>query len=574
MNRETIKLLNNFDDDIIELDLSNKNISGILDLKRFELLEKLICSKNKITEIINLSENLIYFDCSYNLIEKISNINKNLEYFNCKVNPLKYLVYPFNILPNKYPKSLNYLEFNYEFNMKIKKLPENLEVLNFNPFDQDNYFNKIEFNHAFDFFPNSIKEFRYNGFIFFKQHNHGNITESINLLDLTNLKNINNFLEHIDEEGEQLIPYFVNKIVLENSSIKFNLISNITRLEINVYDCPITYIPDTITHLIIKSFDPKKIDFFSKLPKSLVYLKIGNKKFTESNLENIIWKFIFDYSDQYAIFKSDDSYYLMLFDTILSFDNFNTFETFEEFINHDSNLELLFVNVDKIKNIDKNTIDTDSIKYIEINNIVDAPTVYNFNFVKVSSLEFEELDNWRKKSDWGIKIFYQEFYYGEVPCFDYLYVENYISDRLLNSLEVSKYLEFGDNFNQEIDNFDCVYSKYLKFGDNFNSKLDCYPRYLEYLSLGQSYNYSFDNYPKKLKYLQVGEIYNKILQDYPESLKYIIKKLNCGTILKYEINDYNIKALKKYDFTLDKNNNSIVALEPDPFDLKNFILIL
>ena len=68
MNNITLKILSNYDKNTKILDISNKEIVGILCLKNFKNLEELNCSFNKITEIYYLPTSLKYLDCSNNKI--------------------------------------------------------------------------------------------------------------------------------------------------------------------------------------------------------------------------------------------------------------------------------------------------------------------------------------------------------------------------------------------------------------------------------------------------------------------------------------------------------------------------
>lgn len=67
---------------VIQLNISNKNISGVLDLKKYIKLKKLDCSNNQITQIINIPKTLKNLDCSNNLIEEFNKFNCELDYFN------------------------------------------------------------------------------------------------------------------------------------------------------------------------------------------------------------------------------------------------------------------------------------------------------------------------------------------------------------------------------------------------------------------------------------------------------------------------------------------------------------
>ena len=102
------------------INISNKNIKGVLDLEFIEL-EELYCSNNEIIEIMNIPRTLKYLNCENNQITSLNNLPDDLSGINCKKNPVKELYYPFNIKPNKYPHKLTHLTFGYKFNQKINK---------------------------------------------------------------------------------------------------------------------------------------------------------------------------------------------------------------------------------------------------------------------------------------------------------------------------------------------------------------------------------------------------------------------------------------------------------------------
>lgn len=72
MNLQTIQILNTYSNHITKLDLSNKNIRGILNLKRFTNLTHLNCSFNQINRIIGLSTTIVKIICSNNKIDNLS----------------------------------------------------------------------------------------------------------------------------------------------------------------------------------------------------------------------------------------------------------------------------------------------------------------------------------------------------------------------------------------------------------------------------------------------------------------------------------------------------------------------
>ncbi len=54
-----MNILNEFADDVTEIDISNKNIKGPLNFTRFTKLTKLYCQYNKISSLDNLPNSLI-----------------------------------------------------------------------------------------------------------------------------------------------------------------------------------------------------------------------------------------------------------------------------------------------------------------------------------------------------------------------------------------------------------------------------------------------------------------------------------------------------------------------------------
>ncbi len=131
MEKTTTQLLSLFDKSVTELDLSNSNISGCLDLNEFKNLEKLNCSHNAITSIKNLPYFIKYLDCSYNKIDSLVDINRFLNYLNCKKNPIKTLYYPFDIKPEKYPRKLEHLIFADEFNQYVDTSTSNFNYCDY-----------------------------------------------------------------------------------------------------------------------------------------------------------------------------------------------------------------------------------------------------------------------------------------------------------------------------------------------------------------------------------------------------------------------------------------------------------
>ena len=121
------------------LNLSNKNIEGLLDLKNFDILEELDCSDNKITEIINIPYSLKYLNCSNNKIISLIDLPKyELTGLICKKNPLEILQYPINKKPSKYPSKLKKIIYDEDFNQPIDNLPQLLIEIYFKEYFQFN----------------------------------------------------------------------------------------------------------------------------------------------------------------------------------------------------------------------------------------------------------------------------------------------------------------------------------------------------------------------------------------------------------------------------------------------------
>ena len=60
-----MELLKSLDKNTKILNISKCGIKGVLDLEDFKNLEELDCSKNEITEIINIPKNIKCVDCSF-----------------------------------------------------------------------------------------------------------------------------------------------------------------------------------------------------------------------------------------------------------------------------------------------------------------------------------------------------------------------------------------------------------------------------------------------------------------------------------------------------------------------------
>jgi len=199
-------LLKKYKYDTKILNITNKNIEGILDLSKFKYLEELDCSNNEINEIINIPTNFNYLNCSNNKITSLLNLPDEMTGLNCKKNKLKELYYPFNIKPKKYPSNLTHLKFGNNFINPIDNLPNSLTHLTLG----------YRFNNPIDNLPSSI----------------------------THLKICGNFNNPID-----------------------NLPNSLTHLKLGYrFNHPIDNLPSSITHLTLGNDFNQPID---NLPKSL-----------------------------------------------------------------------------------------------------------------------------------------------------------------------------------------------------------------------------------------------------------------------------------------------------------------
>ena len=125
MDGYSFRLLKKYDAEIVELDLSNKQIEGILCLKKFTKLSKLDCSYNQITSFENLPASLTELICYENKIFKLDNLPDSLETLNCASNKIKYL--------DNLPKNLInlYCVENQKTNMDELKEKYPIRKLNF-----------------------------------------------------------------------------------------------------------------------------------------------------------------------------------------------------------------------------------------------------------------------------------------------------------------------------------------------------------------------------------------------------------------------------------------------------------
>ena len=121
-NNHILPYINSLPIDITFLDLSNKNIRGVLpDLSRFTNLKKLDVSNNQLRAIFDLNDSIKELNCSNNELRVICKLNNNLKILNCSNNELRQLP-EFNEKLKIVDCSYNELEILPTLNNKLKEL--------------------------------------------------------------------------------------------------------------------------------------------------------------------------------------------------------------------------------------------------------------------------------------------------------------------------------------------------------------------------------------------------------------------------------------------------------------------
>ncbi len=250
---------------IISLDISNKNIKGILNLSDYPHLKYLDCSHNKITRIICVPDSLIKINCSHNKITiidfEIMN-RENIKYIDCSHNPITNLFYNFDIKPNKYPVNLKKIYFGENFNQPLDNLPFGITdiifpdsefcIVKFNqqvnllPDTVKNIYFGCEFNQPLDSLPPGLEKIIFYRFSKFNQ--------PIDLLP-SGLKYLylgNDFSQSVDNLPNGLLHLFLGRSPFFSASID-NLPDSIEELTLNDnYSTPINKLPSSLKLLMIR----------------------------------------------------------------------------------------------------------------------------------------------------------------------------------------------------------------------------------------------------------------------------------------------------------------------------------
>jgi hypothetical protein len=239
--------MTNYDDDNKSfLDLQDENIfeltilfrsdipsSGILNLQKFRLLQKLHCNcsglkeiqylpstlkelhccDNRLVSLPSLPNSLINLDCGSNYIRELPMIPSNLEVLQCPYNKLTYLP--------KLPNTVTYLSVQNNRLVSLPKLPSNLKVL----FCNNNKLTIIPY-----------------------------IPLTVQILTCSD-----NQLTQVNIYHKHLLSFYTNNTNIINSSIRRNLY-----VRFNFVDNPFIIYPDTNLDTIIIINNFRKVYFVSK----------------------------------------------------------------------------------------------------------------------------------------------------------------------------------------------------------------------------------------------------------------------------------------------------------------------
>ena len=349
MNNNTKSILDLYNDDIIELDISNKNIKGYLNLSKFKKLKKLNCSNNNITKIIGI-KNLTNIDCSNNKIIKLSDGLFFSSQNNITTNPIEEIEYPFDKNKGFFGNTVKKIIFTDDFNDNIDNLPLGLEILilgkKFNK-SVDNLPNTLKeihfgnsFNQPLDYLPNSL-----NKIVFEQNFNQSldNLPNSINEIKF----NVSNFNENKFNYDINFLPNQLSKLILPSNFDKeiFNFPPNLKYLYLGKkFNKTLNNLPESLEILI---FDSQYNQQIYKLPNNLRHLSFS-KKMNYSNLLKILP------NSMISLCLPDDNRIYSINNNIISnlkkikIENFN-YNNFVFDIIKNSNLEELFLQVYLIK---------------------------------------------------------------------------------------------------------------------------------------------------------------------------------------------------------------------------------
>ena len=99
-----------------------------------------------------------------------------------------------------------------------------------------------------------------------------------------------------------------------------------------------------------------------------------------------------------------------------------------------------------------------------------------------------------------------------------------LGDSHTSALQISpkktnlKYIEFGNNFNNTVDNLPNMLIK-LKFGNSFNMCVDNLPQKLKKIIFGNNFNQEVKHLPNLLEEVKFGYYFNQSINDLPKNIK-------------------------------------------------------
>ncbi len=299
MKPKTIELLESYNSDIKELNISSKKIKGSLNLKKFTCLEKLDCSNNFIASIQNIPKTLIELNCNSNIIKTINNLPANLQILKCKTNKItsfKILHYR-NCLNDKkikkleetqkntwLPSSLIELDCSYNYQLThIDNLQCNLKILYCCSCSLDSLNN----------LPDSLIELNCSNNHYIKSLN--NLPDSLIKLNcrycnIDSLDNLPCSLEilncsHNKIKNLEYLPNNLKKLIMEYNYV--------TELEL---------LPTSIIELICSGNKINKINIFPSLQKLICGPYFNNLNEIKNNFPNLTVKYL----DQCSIYHFYD----------------------------------------------------------------------------------------------------------------------------------------------------------------------------------------------------------------------------------------------------------------------------
>ncbi len=303
---EYIDCSNNF---IIELDYLPKNLKYLNcshnKIKILNLKHKLRLENNKDSLIFHgYYSSLKYVDCSYNNIEEITEFYYNLDYFNCKKNPIKKMFYPFDIKPKAYPSTLEEITYGYSFDKPIDNLPMNIKKIIFFQRDEGHshptYFSC--FNHPVDNLPEGLTHLELESSF---NQNVDKLPSTVKLLKIGY-----NFDKTVD-----CLPSNLEELCISSKKFNYplnNLPENLKRLKIGFkFNQEIEFLPE-VTYLNLGNNFNKPI---SNLPNSIESLYLGDEfNLPIDNLPKNIKKLCIRcrYFDQYIDNLPDSIKYLKI----------------------------------------------------------------------------------------------------------------------------------------------------------------------------------------------------------------------------------------------------------------------